>query len=160
MLTDAQKLVLKADILADPILDAFPHTTDGAYEIAQRYDLLAVPTCIAWKTSVSVQEIMDNGFVWTYVDNMTIGKARIWDWMTQYGSINPSKTNIRSGIDEAYKGNAEALLAREAVYVHCRRAITRAEKLFATGTGTTASPAIMSFEGSLFYLDVFYARDM
>ncbi len=166
MLTDAQKLILKADILADSILNAFPMTTDGAYGIGQLYDAIAVPEFVVWKTSVTVEQIMVNGFIWTYVDNMTIGKARIWEWLThygssnQYGSLNPSKANVRAGIDEAFKGTAEVLAAREAVYVHCRRPATRGEKLFATGTGTTASPALMVVEDSIFYMDIFFARQM
>ena len=43
---------------------------------------------------------------------------------------------------------------REAVYVHCKRPATVLEKLFATGTGTTLSPSVMSVEGMAHYEDV------
>jgi hypothetical protein len=72
----------------------------------------------------------------------------------QSNTINPSKINVRSGIDEAWKGTAAMLAVRAAVYIHCKRKANRAEKLFATGTGTDASPATMSYEGMLTYTNV------
>lgn len=160
MLTDAQKLILKADILADPVLSVLPHNVDAASTIATAYDVIVVPAFIVKRTSVSVQEIMENDFLWTYVDNMTVGKARIWQWLTQYGTFNPSKPNVWAAIQEAYKGTAEALNAQAIVLGHCKRSATRGEKLFAVGTGTDASPAVLTFEGSMFYLDVRDAREM
>ena len=73
-------------------------------------------------------------------------------------SFNPSRTNVRAGIDAVWVGTAADLNVRAAVYVHCKRSATRAEKLFASGTGSDASPATMAFEGDLNYLDVEVAR--
>jgi hypothetical protein len=156
MLTTEQQATLKADVLADQVLSTLPHTSDGAWEIAEAYKLIVSPNFIVWRTSVSQDEIMQNGFDWTQVDNTTVGKARIWEWMfdNQSNTINPSKINVRSGIDEAWKGTAAMLAVRAAVYIHCKRKANRAEKLFATGTGTDASPATMSYEGMLTYTDV------
>ena len=103
---------------------------------------------------------MRNGMDWTQVDNLTVGKARIWDWMTRLGTFDPSKLNIRAGIDAAWVGTAAMLAVRATVYTHCKRAATRAEKLFSSGTGTTASPATMAFEGYLTYADVSAARQV
>lgn len=154
MLTHEQLLALKADILADPALAA-------AYDedVAHAYNLAASPEWVVWKTAVEVDEIMRNGMDWTQVDNLTVGKARIWDWMTRLGNFNASKPNIRAGIDAAWVGTAAMLAVRATIYTHCKRAATRAEKLFSTGTGTTASPATMDFEGVLTYLDVSAARN-
>ena len=157
-LTNAQLLALKADILADPVLAAKPDTLDGAYDIAVAYNLTAVPDYVVWKTSVSVDEIMRNGMDWTRVDNLTVGKARIWDWMTRLGTFNAAKVNIRAGIDATWTGTAADLAVRATVYTHCKRLATRAEKLFATGTGSDASPATMGWEGALTYQDVYAAR--
>jgi len=55
------------------------------------------------ETAVNPDEIMRNGMDWTQVDNLTVGKARIWDWMTKLGSFDASKVNIRAGIDECWK---------------------------------------------------------
>lgn len=150
MLTPEQNATLKADILADPVLAAQPLNSDGAFAIAQAYAVLT--TFIVWRTSVPVDEIVNNGFTWTAVDSLTVGKARIWDWMKASGSINPSKANVRQGLQDAF-GSSQPNIAQ-----HLKRAANRAEKLFATGTGTTATPGTMTFEGELSYQDVEIAR--
>ena len=159
MLTTAQLQTLKAAILADPILAAFPMNSDGAWEIAAAYNLPASPAWIVWKTNVDPDDIMRNGMDWTRVDNLSVGKSRIWEWMTKLGTFNASKANIRSGIDACWVGTTADLAVRAMVYTHCKRETTRAEKLFSTGTGTDASPATMTFEGQLSYQDVVLARN-
>jgi len=156
MLTTEQKTLLAADVAADPAFDSLPHTADGAYAIAEAYALTIDNAFIVWKSSVTNDEIMQNGFDWTQVDNQTVGKARIWEWMfsNDQRTVNPSKLNVRAGIDEAWKGTAAMLAVRAAIYVHCKRVANRAEKLFSTGTGTDASPATMGFEGKMSYHDV------
>lgn len=149
VLTSAQKQAIKADILANPDLNG-----QGDEVIAARYNLAAAPSFFVWRSSVPLDEIMLNGFDWTRVDNLSVGKARIWDWMfRQTGSIDPSKANIRTGIDAAWVGTAADLAVRAAVYAHCQRLASRLEKLFAVGAGTTVTngsgPATMGFEGTI-----------
>lgn len=155
MLTQEQLVILKADILADPALA-------NAYDedVAHAYNESATPEYIVWKSAVDPDEIMRNGMDWTQVDNLTVGKARIWEWMTRLGSFNPAKPNLRAGIDAAWVGTAAMLAVRATIYTHCKRTATRAEKLFASGTGTTASPSAMVFEGFLTYSDVSAARQL
>lgn len=163
MLTPTQLQTLKAAILADPILAAFPSDPDSAFAIAALLNQPAVPDFFVWKSFVSQDEIMLNGFDWTRVDNLSVGKARIWEWMFKNtGGIDPAKPNIRAGIDATWVGTAADLAVRAVVYTHCQRLATRAEKLFATGAGTTVTngtgPATMGFEGFLNYQDVDTAR--
>ncbi|MDD4889707.1 MAG: hypothetical protein PHU85_07225 [Phycisphaerae bacterium] len=159
MLTAEQQAILKADILGDQVLNAYPNTPDGAYAIAALYSVLADPGFIVWKTAVNPDEIMRNGMDWTRVDNLTVGKARIWEWMIRLGTFDASKTNIRAGIDAAWVGTSADLAVRAVVYTHCKRAATRAEKLFSSGTGTTEAPATMGREGALSYQEVYAARN-
>lgn len=153
-LTQQQLAALKADILADPVLALWAATGYMAEDIARAYNLTAAPDWTVWKTSVDVDEIMRNGMDWTQVDNLTVGKSRIWDWMTRLGQFDASKPNIRAGIDAAWVGTAGMLAVRAMIYTHCKRLATRAEKLFSTGTGSAASPATIGYEGSLTYQDV------
>ena len=155
-LTTQQQATLKAFVEADPVLSTYPHNSDGAYEIARLMQAPASPDFIVWRTSVTQDEIMLNGFDWTRVDNLTVGPARVWEWLFNNGnrSINPSKINVRAGIDAVWKGGAADLAVRAAVYVHCKRSANVLEKLFSTGTGTTASPATMAVEGSIPYNEV------
>lgn len=158
-LTPEQQIALKTFVEADPTFSQLPPGNSSALQIAQALNEPANPTFTVWKTAVTQDEIMQNGFDWVQVDNLTVGKARIWEWMfdNESNSINPSKANVRLGIDEAWKGTAAMLAVRAAVYVHCKRAANGIEKLLATGTGSDATPATMGAEGELTYLDVVFA---
>lgn len=155
-MTPQQLATLKADILADPALASQPMNSDGAFAIALAYNLPASPAFVVWRTDVPATEIMANGFVWTAVDSLTVGKARIWDWMTRYGSINPSKANVRQGLLDCF-GAGSAMAT--AIQPHLKRPATRFERLFATGTGSDAQPGTMVLEGSVSYQDVQTARE-
>ena len=152
MLTTEQKAALKADILANPDLNVFPNSPDGAFEIAILYNQLASPDFIVWRTNVPINEIVNNGFTWTAVDSLTVGKARIWEWMKESGFINPSKVNVRQGLQDAFGASQPNITP------HLKRLATRAERLFATGTGSDVSPGTMTFEGSLTFQEVQEAR--
>ena len=159
MLTGPQQQTLKTFIANTSALNSVPNTLDGAWEIATLLNLVATPYFIVWKTNVAIDEIMRNGMDWARVDNLSVGKARIWEWMTKLNTINAAKPNIRAGIDAAWVGTAADLAVRAAVYVHCKRTATVVEKLFATGTGSDASPATMVLEGAISPQDVYDARN-
>ena len=148
MLTDEQLTALRDDILADPVLAAYPMSPDGAFAIKEAYNLLAVPDFIVWRTAVPVSEIINNGFIWTAVDVLEPGKARIWDWMRESGVINPSKPNVRQGLQDAFGGSQTNITK------HLKRPATRAEKLLAIPGATNT----MTFEGFLGYTDIEQAR--
>lgn len=155
MLTTAQLATLRTAIDADPALASQPNNADGHFTIAGVLNKPSNPAFTVWRTAVPIDEIMSNGFVWTSVDGMTAGKARIWDWMSRLGAINPSKANIRQGLADAFgAGTAMGL----SILPHLKRIATRAEQLLATGTGTDATPAVMGWEGLLTYQDIEEAR--
>ena len=155
-MTNEQLIVLRDYILSVQAWAALPVNSDTSYFIADELRKDANPAFIVWKSSVQQDEIMQNGFDWVRVDNLSVGKARIWEWLfdNQNASINPSKSNVRAGIDECWKGTAADLAVRAAVYIHCKRKANLLEKLFATGTGSDASPATMAIEGSISYNEV------
>jgi hypothetical protein len=159
-LSQAQLAVLKAAILADPVLAAFPNGGDGNFAIAQAMNLEAVPAVVVWKDKVTDQEVMQNGFDWTRVDNLSVGKARIWDWMFRFGYIDASKSNIRAGIDACWAGTAQDLAVRAAVYVHCKRNASRVEALFDVGTGTTLDPSTLPVSGVVTPSEIETARNL
>lgn len=139
----------------------------GIYEqsTANLLNEAASPLFRVYKSVTTEAEIMLNGFDWVRVDNLSVGKARIWDWLFRVtGSIDPSKQNIRNGINECWKGTAQDLAVRAAIYLHCFRPATVAEKLFATGAGTAPDvdgngPATMAFEGSITLDDLIQAAN-
>lgn len=141
----AQLDALKAAILADPNLTALV----SARNVQLIVDYMSGDSSrVVWRTSVNPEEIMTNGMDWTQIDNLSIGKARIWEWMTQGGRFNPAKPNIRAGIIECWKGTAAMLAVQASVFTHCKRFASRFEAVFATGTGTTAAPATLDIEGT------------
>lgn len=157
MLTPQQAATLQTAVLADPVLSQLPPSADNAFAIADAFNVAATPAFIVWKTDVSIDEIMRNGMDWARVDNLSVGKARIWDWLGRLGTINAARPNVRAGIDATWVGTAADLAVRAAIYVHCKRGATRLEKLLATGTGTDAVPATMGYEGTISYQDVLSA---
>jgi hypothetical protein len=154
-MTSAQKDALLAFIQADPT--ANPLFTEGNLSgLADFLNGEASPAFIVWKTFVSRDDVMLNGFDWARVDNLSVGKARVWEWLVMgpTGGFNPSKVNVRAGIDATWVGTQADVAVRDAVYVHCKRPASRVEKLFATGTGSTAVPATMVIEGPLSFIDL------
>jgi len=147
-LTPEQNAVLKTNVEADPAFNGLPQNSDGAFAVAAAYNAVANPQFIVWRTYVPVDEIVNNGFTWTAVDSLTNGKARIWEWMREAGFINPSKANVRQGLQDAFGATQPNITP------HLKRPATRIEALLATGTGTTGSPGTMTFEGTLSYSDV------
>lgn len=134
-LTHEQKLTLKTWLQANA-------QAMNDQQAADALNAQASPDYFVYRTSVSWDTIMTNGMDFTRVDNLQNGnKWRIWEWMfkNDANAINPSKTNIRAGINATWVGTAQDLAVRAAVYGHCYKAATVAEKLFATGVGTAPS---------------------
>lgn len=149
-LTSAQIATLKTACIADNACKPLHDAADDA-GLAAWFNTDTV-TFILWRTFVTKEEItQDDAFDWTRVDNLSVGKARIWTEMFDNAgrAINPSKANVRAGIAAAWVGTAADLAVQAAVLAKCKRPATRAEKLLATGTGTTGSPAVPSFTGTV-----------
>ena len=158
-LTPAQVATLRTLVLAEPTLASARQSGDDT-AIAAWLNAPSSPSYIVWRTSVTKEQIQASAsFDWTRVDNLSVGKARIWDQMFYGGSINPSQANYRAGIDATWVGTQADLNVRSAVYAVCKRTATRAEKALATGTGSDASPATMGFEGMISAADVAAARN-
>lgn len=104
-------------------------------------------TFIVWRPDVRALE-MDSAMTWTEVDGLTVGKARIWEWMRTTAPLDCRAANIRQGLSDAF---ASATATKAALQAVCKRVATRAEKALATGTGTSGSPATMSWYGTLTY---------
>lgn len=147
-LTAPQLETLKAAILSEPSLaDEVAAGANG--DIAVFFNLPSNPEFIVWRTNITREECSTDGFDWAQVDNLTVGQARIWDWLFADGSANPSEPGVRAGIAEAWKGTAAKLAVQAFVLGKAKRTATRFERLYATGTGTTATPGLLVVEGTL-----------
>jgi hypothetical protein len=148
-LTTAQGATLEAAIRANPALTQL--VADRRDDlIAAYYNEPASPTVTVWRTAVPRVDAQAEGFDWTQVDNLTTGQSRIWfDALFGNGFVNAADAGQRAGIAEAWKGTAAKVAVATFVLGKCKRAATRAEALFATGTGSVAVPAVMTFEGNV-----------
>lgn len=160
-LTTAQLPILRAAIAAEtnPVFVALRQANNGFGDeqgMADWYNAPTSPAFIAWRSLVTKAEITgDAAFDWTRVDNLSVGKARIWSEMFNGTfSFNPSRDNIRAGIAATWIGTAADLAVRAAVLAVCKRTALRGERVFASGTGSDAAPGLFTFEGKLTAQDV------
>lgn len=159
MLTVQQQATVKADILANPDLNAQPNNSDGAFEIARLYNLNAAPNFTVWKSAVTIGEVGQkiNG---TELAGLTTANNTRLQTLAMYlaGGVNPSIPDNRQFFDDVFSG-AGGANTRANLLVLWKRLATRIEKLFATGTGSDPSPATLIFEGPISYQDVGAARN-
>lgn len=142
-LTAQQYTTLKAYIASVPALAAYPLTGDGYFDLAHRLNTeTVVPDFYVWRENVTWDELQNNGFAWVEVDGLSVGKARIWEWQViEPGVFNPSKQNVRAGIEECWKGTAARLAVQAAIFGHCMKKANHVEKCFATTSVAPPTPS-------------------
>lgn len=156
-LNTAQQTTLRNDINADPAFASVPHNSDGASTIANAYNAQATPAFTVWKTNVSILATGQafNGVEWA---GMTSANHTRLQTVAQYLSAgyDAGDADIRAMFNDIWSG-AGGTNTRAALLTLWKRLATRAEKLFATGTGSDASPATLVYEGQISYQDVLNA---
>ena len=159
MLTPAQMATLKANIIADAAFNGLPLNTDGAVTIANAYNLAAAPAFTVWKTNVPIVEV-GRAFNGAELAGLTTGNQTRLQTIAQYLSagVNPSLIDNRQFFDDVFSG-AGGNTTRPKLLTLWKRLALRIEKLFATGTGSDASPATLTWEGQISYADVEAARN-
>ena len=146
-LTQAQKNAIRTDALSQSSISSCISTgNDGC--VVDYYN--SPSTKVVWKTSVEQSVIYnDPGFDWTLIDGLTVGKRDEWRMLFWNGSFDPSKTNQRAAIVDVWSGTSAKNAVQAAILAVSKRFATNLEALFATGTGTTATPALLVIEGQL-----------
>jgi hypothetical protein len=149
MLTTAQKATVKAYILATPDLANKTSGTGTDYGyIAAALSSAAAPTFYVWRTSYSPEQIraaMTVNLGTAQLDALTAGKRDALLWFIG-ATINPSDPAVVSTLDD-FCGSQNTLKA--SLLNGAKRAATLVEKLLATGTGSLASAATMTYEGGV-----------
>jgi hypothetical protein len=132
--------------------------------LASFYNEVATPTYLVWRTTLALAPLFtQDGFDWTRVDNLSVSKSRILEYMVAAGEqLNFAMPETRSGIEAAFAVVADAP-CRQAIYTGAVRLALTGEQLFATGTGQPPTDhgqgaAVMGYEGSLSRLDIIEAR--
>jgi hypothetical protein len=158
MITPSQKVILKAAILADSGANAFYVVGDQG-GLAAYLNALFAPAFWVWRTSITKADLTNSvsvdGTTFTWVGNGFItrsaGEQAAWRelFSVDDGSVNASLANVRQAFSDIFSGTGNAAANRTHLLASARRPATWAEKVLATGTGTTASPAVMGFEGAV-----------
>ena len=154
MLTTQQLQTLKDYILADTTLAEWAATGRMAQEIATALNELTDPAWIVWRTAVDSDAwddaIMSTTGAATQLDALTASKRDSLFWALGK-TLNPSIAATRAALDD-FCGSQNTLKA--AIAAAQKRTASRAEMALSTGTGTSASPATLDYEGTLNYSDV------
>lgn len=161
-LTSAQLQTLKAAINAetDPIF--VQYRTDGNNGgMAAFYNENTSPAFIVYKSVVTTDQV-GKAVNYIAVEAMTdANRTRI----TTFYAMNPEQFEPRSDVRTFWSNTFSGALggqgqaSRDALDALWRRTATKGEKLFATGTGTTASPAALGWEGTITSDDIRLARE-
>lgn len=163
MLTTAQKATIKTDIANNSDLNVNPNTEPGNQNIAALYNAASSPDFWVWRSSVTEDEIVGQLsqdatlFSWTTFIGRSQGERDGWMRLFRSGKVNPSLSNVQAAIADIFSG-AGGATQRTHILTCFRRKATRLEKLFATGTGSTAAPATLVFEGTVSIQDLNEAR--
>jgi hypothetical protein len=169
MLSQAQLAVLKASINADPALAELSQNDDTAEQIAVLYNQAAAPDFWVWRTEVAkgecVNSVGPDGTTFNWTGNGFIGRTEgeraAWrEIFNGTNTVNPSLANVRSAFADIFSGSGIAAANRTHLLAVSRRKTTRAERLFATGTGSTVDPGLMVVEGQISRQDVASAREL
>lgn len=158
-LTAAQNATLKAAINANPTLSAYPNTPTGNTDMcSQQLNLDKVPDYIVWRTDVTIIETAESfdGTEWGDMTSANIDRLScVAIHLPQYSA---ARDDIREMYNDIWSG-AGGTITRGNLLVLWKRKALWGEQILATGTGTTATPAKMTFVGNLSELDVSGARN-
>jgi hypothetical protein len=168
-LTDTQKAALKAHIntntntivvggVSMQIKDV-PNTGDTNPDIAAWYNQLASPAFYAWyftRTRMDNRRaILNTVGAGSQLDNLTAGKRDALLWCLD-DTVEPKLSAVRTTIDDL-TGSQNTLKA--AILDGFKKQLTYTQKVMSTGTGSFASPADGTYEGTLTGQDVTDARN-
>lgn len=179
LLTTAQLMTLKTDILADPVLSLLPNNDDGNQAIADAYNLNASPDYWVWRTLLTKNELTqatsvdETTFNWTGTGfiGRSQGERDAWrELFSVAGSVNPSLANVRNAFVDIFSGPTPPAPAnRTHLSTSGRRKCRRIEKLFSILTvggpvqtglrGNTTNPDTLVLEGTITRANVLDARN-
>ena len=163
-MTPAQLLTLKAALLAetDPAFVA----ARAAFATGAMVEWLAQPSpFIVWRTRVAEQEITSQvspeGTVWSWTTYINRSAAERDGWARMFNgtyTINPSLPQVRAAFADIFSGTGQAAVDQRAhLAAISKRPALRGERIFATGTGTLATPGLLTVEGAIGEYDIVVA---
>jgi hypothetical protein len=154
-----QSQALKTDITITNSAEFAEDVANGNNPgIAAAYNLTVSPSFWVWRTSVPRGEYLFgtsvDGTTFTFNGNGFVGRSQgelaAWTEMfSQDDQTNPSLQKVRDAFADIFSGTGNAAANRTHLLTTSRRVVTRGERLYVTGTGSTGTPGQLGFEGAL-----------
>lgn len=159
-MTPAQLAILGTYITTQPDLASEPFTPPGTTEIQRRLNLPATPAGVrtVWRTSMALN-VVALSFAPAELEGLSpLNRTRL-QTLAMYMAlgINPAIEAVRTFFLDVFAGPGGAD-TRANINRDWTRVCTRVERVYATGTGSQASPATLGYEGPVTYEDVDTAR--
>lgn len=174
MLTSSQLQALRTDITVTKAATSYAGQTllqwwnaGDDTTLAQFYAQEASPDVWVWKTSITQEELTNSegpeGTTFNWTGNgfitRTSGEHAAWSAIFgRGGRVDPSKANVRQAFADIFSGTGNAAANRTHLLSVARRRANYGEALYATGTGSTASPATLVMQGLISATDVGQSR--
>lgn len=160
-MTPEQHATLKSHIMANTNSGVVAAVAENdGMTISIWYSQLSSPAFIVWRSQVPTREI-DNAIEFSGAGGFiarSAGERDAFMMISSRGWIDPSKPNIRAAFSNIFSGSgAGAPETRAALLAVSKRTATNVEAVFASGTGSDASPATLVHEGPLSYEDAIAA---
>ena len=146
-LTSAQQTTVRAFACADTGM-ARPYMLNGDANSLRAW-LNAKGTFVVWRTSITNDELGDamNGTEVAGLSSLNMQRLQV---LAAYsgGSQNMARADRRAAFDAVFSG-AGGATTRAAMAILWKRNAMRVEQALATGTGTTATPGLLVYEGEI-----------
>jgi hypothetical protein len=169
-LTEAQYQQLNTQITATDINENQADITAGRDQvIADRYNQPVTPTFQVYRTAVTRKAILfekspgNTSFIFEGNGYLTLTVQELMTFHDFFEGpslvMDASLPNVQTALDAIFKLPGNATNNRNHIQQQSTRAVTRAEKIYVTGTnaGTIADPGYLVYEGMLTHNDIAHA---
>ena len=158
-LTAEQLQALGAYIATVPAWASLPNNSDTAFFIAAELNKPTNPGFIVWRNDVTAEEI-GNAWVGTDIDGMSalnMQRLQLLLASAPSGLFDMRRVDRRAGFENPFGTNVNNT-SRVNMRAVWKRAATVFERIYATGTGSDATPGTLVIVGSVGYPEVVEAR--
>lgn len=152
-MTPQQLTALKTAAIADPEASGYISVADDQ-ALADWFNA-DQPTFYVWRSTLSPDKsrtAIVKGV--TQLDALTVGKRDSLLWLISE-NVNPSEAAVRAAVEDLC--GAQNTL-KGALQAEFKRTATRVETILASGTGTFAAPAKLTYEGFISAADASTVR--
>jgi hypothetical protein len=154
-LTPAQKTTLKTALLADSTVATY--LASSQYQpVADNYNALASPAFWGYRQGIPSGEIGTTVNYVAVAAMTTANLQRVSDFLRMNQTSFTGRDDIKTFLSDTFSGalSGQGQATRDALDLMLRKQASKAEKLFATGTGSTVAPATLVFYGLLSAEDI------